>query len=87
MLLKVIKAFNGKAEGKVLKPGDNVVTADLERVNTLVSRGFCVIASVDAPKPEEETVKDSEPASETEAAPESEAAPKTKGRKSQPKEE
>ena len=52
MILKVIKKFNGKAEGKMLNPGDTVVTTDLTRVNALVGRGFCEIASIEDPETE-----------------------------------
>ncbi len=58
MELKVIKAFNGKAEGKTLSPGDVIQCDDVERINTLVGRGFCTIVSLDdttsnAPQPVE----------------------------------
>lgn len=49
MELKVIKKFNGKAEGKTLCPGDTIVTDDVERINALVGRGFCVIVALDNP--------------------------------------
>ena len=52
MILKVIKKFNGKAEGKMLNPGDTVVTSDLTRVNALVGRGFCEITSIEDPETE-----------------------------------
>ena len=53
MELKVIKSFNGKAEGKTLCPGDVIQSNDVERINTLVGRGFCVISKLDdvAPYP------------------------------------
>lgn len=47
MELKVIKKFNGKAEGKVLQPGDVVVTTDIDRINALVGGGYCVISSLE----------------------------------------
>lgn len=50
MQLKVVKKFNGKVEGKVLNPGDVIVTKDVERINALVSGGFCVITSLADPK-------------------------------------
>jgi hypothetical protein len=50
MKLTVIKRFNGKVEGKVLNPADVIETDDLERINALVSRGLCVITSIDQPK-------------------------------------
>ncbi|MBD5256036.1 MAG: hypothetical protein HDS50_00175 [Bacteroides sp.] len=46
MELRVIKKFNGKAEGKTLCPGDIIQSNDVERINVLVGRGFCVIASL-----------------------------------------
>lgn len=53
MKLKVIKKFNGKEEGKILNPGDSIVTTDLSRINTLVGRGFCVISSIENPDTED----------------------------------
>ncbi len=47
MKLKVIKEFNGKAEGKLLKPNDVIETVDVDRINTLVKRGFCEILSLE----------------------------------------
>lgn len=47
MKLKVIKPFNGKAEGKTLCPGEVIQTNDVERINVLVGRGFCVIVALD----------------------------------------
>lgn len=47
MELKVIKSFNGKEEGKTLCPGDVIQSDDVERINALVGRGFCVIVSLD----------------------------------------
>lgn len=54
MILKVIKRFNGKDEGKILNPGDVVVTSDLDRINALVGRGLCVITSVGEDKKADE---------------------------------
>lgn len=52
MELKVIQKFNGKEEGKILNPGDKIQCDDIDRINTLVGRGFCVILSLDnAPMP------------------------------------
>lgn len=47
MKLKVIKPFNGKAEGKTLCPGEFIQSNDVERINALVGRGFCVIVTLD----------------------------------------
>lgn len=47
MKLKVIKPFNGKAEGKTLCPGEFIQSNDVERINALVGRGFCVIVALD----------------------------------------
>lgn len=47
MELRVIKKFNGKAEGKTLCPGDVIQSNDVERINALVGRGYCVIVSLD----------------------------------------
>jgi hypothetical protein len=47
MKLKVIKPFNGKAEGKTLCPGEVIQSNDVERINALVGRGFCVIVALD----------------------------------------
>lgn len=47
MKLKVIKPFNGRDEGKVLSPGDVVVTTDIDRINALVGRGYCEITSLE----------------------------------------
>lgn len=46
MELKVIKPFNGKAEGKTLCKGDVITTTDVARINALVGRGFCEICSL-----------------------------------------
>lgn len=46
MELKVIKPFNGKAEGKTLQPGQIIHSTDVERINQLVGRGFCTIVSL-----------------------------------------
>lgn len=51
MKLRVIKAFNGKVEGKTLSPGETITTDDVERINALVGRGFCVIVSLNADAP------------------------------------
>lgn len=61
--LKVIKKFIGKEEGKILSPGEMVKTDELQRVNALVGRGYCVITSVvseSQEKPKEEKPKESE---------------------------
>lgn len=47
MKLRVIKTFNGKAEGKTLCPGEFIQSNDVERINALVGRGFCVIVALD----------------------------------------
>ena len=47
MELKVIKKFNGKVEGRVLSPGDVVVTTDIDRINALVKGGYCEITSLE----------------------------------------
>lgn len=57
MQLKVVKKFNGKEEGKVLNPGDVVITKDVKRINALVSGGFCVITSLADPKKDKEAEK------------------------------
>lgn len=57
MQLKVVKKFNGKDEGKVLNPGDVVITKDVKRINALVSGGFCVITSLADPKKDKEAEK------------------------------
>lgn len=49
MELKAIKKFNGKAEGRIVRPGDVIQSNDVERINTLVSGGFCVIVALDSP--------------------------------------
>ena len=51
MKLEVIKKFNGKAEGKVLQPGDVVVTTDIDRINALVKGGYCKITSLEEAAP------------------------------------
>ncbi len=52
MELKVIKKFNGKEEGKTLCPGDKIQCDDIDRINALVGRGYCIILSLDnAPMP------------------------------------
>ena len=51
MKLEVIKKFNGKAEGKVLQPGDVVVTTDIYRINALVKGGYCKITSLEEASP------------------------------------
>lgn len=60
MQLKVVKKFNGKDEGKVLNPGDVVITKDVKRINALVSGGFCVITSLADPKKDKEAEKKAE---------------------------
>lgn len=47
MKLRVIKPFNGKAEGKTLCAGEIIQSNDVERINALVGRGFCVIVALD----------------------------------------
>ena len=47
MELRVIEKFNGKAECKTLCPGDVIQSNDVERINALVGRGYCVIVSLD----------------------------------------
>ena len=59
--LKVIKKFNGKEEGKILSPGETVKTNDLQRVNALVGRGYCVITAFEAPKAEDKKDSDKDP--------------------------
>ena len=56
MKLKVIKPFNGKAEGKTLCPGEFIQSNDIERINPLVGRGFCVIVALDGAPAASETV-------------------------------
>ncbi len=56
MELKVIKKFNGKAEGKTLCPGDIIQTNDIERINALVGRGFCVIVALGDTTPNSATI-------------------------------
>lgn len=51
MKLKAIKKFNGKAEGKKIYPGDVIQSNDVERINALVGRGFCVIVALDDTAP------------------------------------
>lgn len=46
MELKVIKPFHGKVEGKVMNKGVLIHSADVERINALVSGGYCVIVSL-----------------------------------------
>ena len=43
--------FNGKAEGKTLCPGDVIQSNDVDRINALVGRGFCVIVALDSTPP------------------------------------
>lgn len=57
MQLKVIKKFNGKVEGKVLNPGDVVISKDVKRINALVSGGFCEITSLADPKKDKDADK------------------------------
>lgn len=57
MQLKVIKKFNGKVEGKVLNPGDVVISKDVKRINALVSGGFCEITSLADPKKDKDANK------------------------------
>lgn len=54
MDLRVIKKFNGKAEGKTLCPGDVIQSNDVDRINALVGRGFCVIVALDPTPTDEE---------------------------------
>lgn len=51
MDLRVIKKFNGKAEGKTLCPGDVIQSSDVDRINALVGCGFCVIVALDSTPP------------------------------------
>ena len=51
MELRVIKKFNGKAEGKTLCPGDVIQSNDIDRISALVGRGFCVIVALDNSEP------------------------------------
>lgn len=51
MELRVIKKFNGKAEGKTLCPGEVIQSNDVDRINALVGRGFCVIVALDNSEP------------------------------------
>lgn len=50
MELKVIKPFRDKLTQEKLNIGEVMSTDDLERVNDLVARGFCVITSVENSK-------------------------------------
>lgn len=52
MELKVIKPFHGKVENKVMNKGDLVHSTDVERINAIVSGGYCVIASLSDPEPD-----------------------------------
>lgn len=48
MELKVIKVFRDKEDKKtVYKVGDALTVDNLDRINDLVSRGFCIITSVE----------------------------------------
>jgi len=47
MKLRVIKPFNGKAEDKTLCPGEIIQSNNVERINALVGRGFCIIVALD----------------------------------------
>ena len=46
MELKVIRSFIGKVEGRTLQPGETIHTTDVERINAMVGRGYCVIVSL-----------------------------------------
>lgn len=48
MELKVVKIFKDKENSTIYKVGDTLNVEDLNRVNDLVSRGLCVITSLDA---------------------------------------
>ena len=59
MELKVIKPFHGKVENKVMNKGDLVHSTDVERINALVSGGFCAIVSLsDAPNENDNNAND-----------------------------
>lgn len=73
MLLKVLKTFNGKAEGKTLSQGDVITSNDVDRINVLVNRGFCEIVSLTDPDTAEDTSGNEAPATEPEKS--------TKGKK------
>lgn len=66
MVLKVLKTFNGKAEGKTLSQCDVITSNDVDRINVLVSRGFCEIVSLTDPETAEETSENDAPAKEPE---------------------
>lgn len=61
MKLRVIKPFNGKAEGKTLCPGEFIQSNDVERINALVGRGFCVIVALDDAPAASETASETAP--------------------------
>lgn len=46
MELKVIKPFHGKVENRDMNKGDMLHSDDVERINALVGRGYCVIVSL-----------------------------------------
>lgn len=73
MILKVLKTFNGKAEGKTLSQGDVIASNDVDRINALVGRGFCEIVSLTDPETAEEASDNEAPAKEPEKS--------TKGKK------
>ena len=59
MELKVIKPFHGKVEDKVMDKGELIHSADVERINALVSGGFCAIVSLsDAPNENDNNAND-----------------------------
>lgn len=54
MLLQAIKPFTGLVEGKPFDVGDTLNVSDVERLNTLIGRGYCKIVAIDdvvAPAP------------------------------------
>ena len=52
MELKAIKKFNGRVENRIVRPGDVIQSNDVERINALVSGGYCVIVALDSSKPD-----------------------------------
>lgn len=55
MELKVIKKFNGKVEGKTLRPGDVIQSNDVERINALIQKGLCVIVALGSTRTDAES--------------------------------
>lgn len=61
MELTVKKAFIDKNDkGKIYKVGETLHTDELNRVNDLVARGFCVIKSLESKQTEKVTFQDNE---------------------------